>query len=495
MRARARWLAAVAVLGGVSVAGLAAARRVRGRGQPVRGLRRLRVERGVAALRLAARGGVRYASSAPRLFAAAGEHREQLRNDLALQTAEDVAATLGTMKGVLMKLGQMASYVDDGLSPAARRTLSRLQDSVPPMSPELAAQVVTEELGLPPERAFATWDPEPIAAASIGQVHRAITHDGRAVAVKVQYPGIAETIEADLGNVALLRRMLKITAPSQDVDALLAELRERITEELDYRREARNQRMFARYYDGHPTIYVPGIVGELSTRRVVTSELADGARFAELAGWSQAERDLAAETIYRFVFRSLYEGHAFNGDPHPGNYLFGGGGKVTFLDFGLVKHFTAEEMQPLAAMVKHLCVDDDPEGFRRAMVQAGFLVPDAPVPTPVVVEHMAVFYDTVRERGPRTMTGEYASAVTRRFFDFRSPLAAYARIPRSYVILQRINLGLFALLGELSATADWRGIAEEIWPFVQGPPCTPMGAAEAAWRSHRTAGMHHGPFG
>ncbi len=502
MRARARWLAAVAALGGVSVAGLAAVRRARGGEQRTSGgglqarrHRRLRVERGVAALGLVARGGARYARGAPQLFATAGEHREQLRNDLALQTAEDVAATLGTMKGVLMKLGQMASYVDDGLSPAARRTLSRLQDSVPPMSPELAAQVVTEELGLPPERAFATWDPEPIAAASIGQVHRAITHDGRAVAVKVQYPGIAETIEADLGNVALLRRMVRVTAPSQDVDGLLAELRERVTEELDYRREARNQQMFARYYAGHPTISVPGIIGELSTRRVVTSELADGARFAELAGWPQAERDLAAETIYRFVFRSLYGAHAFNGDPHPGNYLFGRGGKVTFLDFGLVKHFTAEEMRPLAAMVKHLCVDNDPEGFRRAMVQAGFLVPDAPVATPVVVEHMAVFYDTVRERGPRTMTGEYASAVTRRFFDFSSPLAAYARIPRSYVILQRINLGLFALLGELSATADWRGIAEEIWPFVQGPPCTPMGVAEATWRSHRTAGMHHGPFG
>ena len=162
---------------------------------------------------------------------------------------------------------------------------------------------------------------------------------------------------------------------------------------------------------------------------MVTSELADGARFAELAGWSQAERDLAAETIYRFVFRSLYEAHAFNGDPHPGNYLFHGGGRVTFLDFGLVKHFTAEEMQPLAAMVKHLCVDHDPEGFRRAMVQAGFLVPDAPVSTPLVVEHMAVFYDTVRERGPRTMTGEYASAVTRQFFDFRSPLAAVRADP------------------------------------------------------------------
>jgi predicted unusual protein kinase regulating ubiquinone biosynthesis (AarF/ABC1/UbiB family) len=472
-----------AAVGGASVAALA----VLGRRRGLLGGRggSLRVERGMAALRLAARGGARYASNAPRLFASAGEHRQQLRNDLALRTAEDVATTLGTMKGVLMKLGQMASYVDDGLTPAARRTLSRLQDSVPPMSPELAAQVVTEELGRPPEQAFATWDPEPIAAASIGQVHRAITLDGRAVAVKVQYPGIAETIEADLGNVALLRRMLKISAPSQDVDGLLAELRERITEELDYRAEARNQQLFARYYAGHPTIHIPEIIEELSTRRLVTSDLADGARFAELASWSQAERDLAAETIYRFVFRSLYEMHAFNGDPHPGNYLFGGGGRVTFLDFGLVKHFTDDELRPLVEMVKHLCVENDPSAFRQAMVDAGFLMPDTPLPTDMIVEHMALFYDTVRERGSRTMTGEYASAVTRRFFDFRSPLAAYAAIPRSYVILQRINLGLFALLGELSATADWRCIAEEIWPFVQAPPCTPMGAAEATWRAAR----------
>ena len=447
----------------------------------------LRLDRGLAALGLVARGGLRYAGSAPRLFAAAGENRQQLRNDLALQTAEDVATTLGAMKGVLMKIGQMASYIDDGLSPSVRRTLSRLQDSVPPMSAELAANVVTEELGLPPERAFAQWDPEPIAAASIGQVHRAITLDGRAVAVKVQYPGIAETIAADLGNVSLLRRMLRITAPSQDVDALIAELRDRVLEELDYRREAENQRLVAAYFEGHPTIHIPGIISELSTRRVVTSELSDGARFAELAGWSQQERDLAAETIYRFVFRSLYEVHAFNGDPHPGNYLFHGGGRVTFLDFGLVKHFTLAELQPLMQMARRLCVDNDPESFRRSMETAGFLRPDAPLSTETIVEHMAVFYDTIRKPGPLTITGEYASAVVRRFFDVRSPVAEYASVPRSYVILQRINLGLFAVLGELSATADWRAIAEEIWPFVQAPPSTPIGEAEAPWRARRAA--------
>ena len=448
---------------------------------------RLRYDRGLAALRLFVRGGVRYAGSAPRLFAAAGEQRQLLREDLALQTAEDVATTLGAMKGVLMKIGQMASYIDDGLSPEVRRTLSRLQDSVPPMSPELAARVVEEELGVPPEQAFSRWDPQPIAAASIGQVHRAVTLDGRAVAVKVQYPGIAETIAADLRNVALLRRMLRITAPAQDVDALLTELRDRVLEELDYTREAANQHLLAAYYDGHPTIHVPKIISELSTRRIVTSELSGGARFAELASWPQHERDLAAETIYRFVFRSLYEVRAFNGDPHPGNYLFHGGGRVTFLDFGLVKHFTAAELRPLLQMARNVCVEHDPEAFRRSLENAGFLRPHAPLSTQAIVEHLAVFYDTIREPGPLTITSDYASSVVRRFFDVRSPVTGYIAVPRSYVLLQRINLGLFAVLGELSATANWRAIAEEIWPFAQGPASTPMGEAEAAWRKRRHA--------
>ena len=445
----------------------------------------LRIERGLAALQLVARGGARYAGNAPKLFAAAGEARQQLRQDLALETAQDVAQTLGAMKGVLMKIGQMASYLDEGLSPAVRRTLSRLQDSVPPMSAELAAEMVLAELGLPPEQAFAQWDPEPIAAASIGQVHRAITHDGRAVAVKVQYPGIAEAITADLANVSLLRRMLRITAPAQDVDALLEELRDRVLEEIDYRREATSQALFADYYDGHPTIIVPKVLPELSTSRLITSELAVGARFAELEQWPQHERDQAAETIYRFVFRSLYELHAFNGDPHPGNYLFHGDGRVTFLDFGLVKHFTWDELQPLMNMARNLCVKEDPQEFRRSMEVAGFLVPGAPLTTEQVVEHLAVFYATIRKAEPLTMTPDYSSAVVRRFFDLRSPVAEFVSIPRSYVVLQRINLGLFAVLGELGATADWRSIAEEIWPFVQGPPSTPIGVSEAVWRAER----------
>ena len=138
-------------------------------------------------------------------------------------------------------------------------------------------------------------------------------------------------------------------------------------------------------------------------------------------------------------------------------------------------------------MARDLCVENDPEAFRRSLENAGFLQPGAPLSTDVIVDQMAVFYDTIRKPGQLTITGDYSSAVVRRFFDVRSPIAPYTQVPRSYVILQRINLGVFALLGELTATADWRGIAEEIWPFVQGPPSTPIGRAEAAWRAGRPA--------
>ena len=178
---------------------------------------------------------------------------------------------------------------------------------------------------------------------------------------------------------------------------------------------------------------------------------------------------------------------AFNGDPHPGNYLFRRGGRVTFLDFGLVWRFTPAELQPLMRDGPHHLRRARPRGVPRQPGGRRIPAPGAPVSTQAIVAHLAVFYDTIREPGPLTITSDYASSVVRRFFDLRSPLAGYISVPRPYVILQRINLGLFALLGELSATADWRAISEEIWPFVRGPAATPMGAAEAAWQACRRA--------
>jgi predicted unusual protein kinase regulating ubiquinone biosynthesis (AarF/ABC1/UbiB family) len=451
-------------------------------------MRQSRVGRGAALARLALRIGGRYVARSPRLIFASVERRKELRHDLAFRSADDVAEELGAMKGVLMKLGQMASYIYEDMPLTFRAAMSRLQHRAPPMTPALAAAVISEELGGAPQEVFQQWDELPFAAASIGQVHRAITRDGRAVAVKVQYPGIARSITSDLRNVGLLRRIVGAAFPGLDTRSFVDEVAERLQEEVDYVREATSQEMFARYYDGHPVIRVPHVVSELSTSRVLTSELDSGASFDDLLTWPQHERDLAAETMHRFVFRSLYRLHAFNGDPHPGNYLFHRGGRVTFLDFGLTKLFTDDDLAPLIDAVRFLVFERDYEAFRRSLERAGFLRPGAPVPTQVVVDRFGQFYGTVLQDAPMTITPAYASAIVRRFFDARGPLAPYSDVPREYVIMQRINLGLYAVLGSLNATANWRRIAEEIWPFRNGPPSTPIGEAEARWEaSRRTA--------
>ena len=450
-------------------------------------MRQSRFGRGAAMARMLLRIGGRYAARSPRLLFASVQQRDELRHDLALRSADEVAEELGSMKGVLMKVGQMASYIYEDLPETFRIAMGRLQTNAPPMSAELASSVILDELGDAPERVFAEWDPLPFAAASIGQVHRAITKDGRAVAVKVQYPGISLSITSDLRNAALLRKIIGAAFPGLDVRSLVDELGERLQEEVDYVREAANQEVFAGYFEGHPFIHVPHVVHELSTSRVLTSELVVGAGFEELLTWSQRERDLAAETIYRFVFRSLYRLHAFNGDPHPGNYLFQGHGRVTFLDFGLTKFFTAADLNPLEDAVRYIVLEKDYEAFRAALERAGFLKRGAPVPTDVVVDRFGQFYQTVLKDAPMTITPEFASSIVRRFFDAKSPLAAYSDVPRAYVVMQRINLGLYAVLGSLHANANWRRLAEEIWPFFQGPPSTPIGEAEARWEAQKAA--------
>jgi predicted unusual protein kinase regulating ubiquinone biosynthesis (AarF/ABC1/UbiB family) len=427
---------------------------------------------------------------ARRAFASA-ERQAELDTAFELRTAEQITEVLGNMKGALMKLGQMASYLDQGLPDHVRAALAELQANAPPMSAELAAGVIEAELGAPPEQVFAEWDPVPLASASIGQVHRAITADHRAVAVKVQYPGIDDAIRADLTNADLAFGALGMVFPGLDPGPLVEELRHRIEEELDYRIEADNQRLFADAYRGHPFIHVPDVLDELSTTRVLVTELAEGARFEALATWSQEERNLAAETIFRFVFRSLYRLRAFNGDPHPGNYLFRPGGQVTFLDFGLVKHFTDDETALLGRMIQAIVLDRDIPRYRALVEEAGMLQPGAPFTDAEIEDYFGHFYEFVLRDEVTTMDPEYASATVRRFVDAAGPygpIMKAANVPPAFVIIQRINLGLWAILGELRATANFRRIAEELWPFVSGPPSTELGRLEAEWLAARDGG-------
>lgn len=452
-------------------------------------LTRSRLARTARVARLGARVGGTWAGTSARKVFASAERRIELDDRRRLATAEQVAAELGQMKGAMMKLGQMASYLDDGLPEPFRMALASLRNDAPPMSPELAAGVIRDQLGADPTRVFAQWDPEPIAAASIGQVHRAVLvgDDGveRPVAVKVQYPGVDEAIAADLRNADMLGVLLRQGFGGLDPSEMVDEITQRLTEELDYRREAENQAMFADFYRDHPFIHVPEVVTSHSTARVLTSELVNGHTWDDVMTWDAAERDAAAETIFRFVFRSLYTMRAFNGDPHPGNYLFHRGGRVTFLDFGLVKHFTASEMETFETMVRLAAVDHDAAGYRAVLEKAGMLQRDAPVSTDEVGAYFSRFYEPVATERTMTWTPAYASAIVRHTFDRSSPISQYATVPRAFVFIQRINLGLYALLGELEATGNYRRIAEELWPFISAPPSTPAGVAEAEWLTRR----------
>jgi predicted unusual protein kinase regulating ubiquinone biosynthesis (AarF/ABC1/UbiB family) len=492
---RLAWFTALAAGSAAAVAGGARVRRRRrsepGGSYPHHHISATaRASRNAAMAKLAGQVGARTATHRARRVFASAARRDALDAELQLRTAEQVAATLGNMKGALMKLGQLASFLDDAMPEPVREALAQLQQDAPPMSAELAAHVVETELGSSPERTFAEWDPVPIAAASIGQVHRAMTRDGRAVAVKVQYPGVDEAVRADLANLQLAGAGLGTLFPGLDADAMVTELRARLVEELDYTLEASNQRLFADWYRDHPTITVPDVVDDLSTQRVLTTDLAVGARFDEMVTWDQRERDLAAETVYRFVFRSLYRFHAFNGDPHPGNYLFHGDGRVTFLDFGLVKRLTPTDVALCFDIVRASVIDCDPASVRRACEAAGFITAGAPVSDDRVAAFMGVFWEAIRPDEVTTITAEWASQVARRYVDGRAEFGdvmAYAGMPPSFVVLQRINLGLLAILGRLEATANWRRVAQELWP-TDAPPSTPMGAAEARWW-HAT----HGP--
>jgi predicted unusual protein kinase regulating ubiquinone biosynthesis (AarF/ABC1/UbiB family) len=470
----------VTTAGIVAVAGAAAlVRRARSSG---------RISRTVELARLGGKAGADYVSYSARTALAAPDDKERLRSEFEMRTAEQVVETLGNMKGAVMKIGQMASYLDQGLPENVRAALAELQTQAPPMAPELAAEMVEAELGAPPHELFAEWEPVPIAAASIGQVHRAVTHDGQRVAVKVQYPGVDEAIRADLDNNDVLFGMLQFLFPGLDPGPIVEEMRERISEELDYGLEATTQQRFADYYRGHPTISVPSVLPELSAQRVMTSELVEGASFAEVRDWSESEKNLAAETLYRYAFGGIYRLHLFNGDPHPGNYLFQPGGRVAFLDYGLSKEFQPDETAMFERIITLMVLEPDVRAFARYHEQLGILGDADAFDDQAIYDYFSYFYKFVLNDKPMTVTPEYASEMVRRFFDLTGPhaeLMKTANLTPTFVLLQRINLGLYALFAELGATANWRKIAEEIWPFVDGPPSTPMGEAIAEWESTR----------
>src|SRR5271169_5229181 len=310
-----------------------------------------------------------------------------------VETAEQIVAVLGTMKGAAMKLGQVISFLDVGFVAEEhreefQRELAKLRDAAPTVSFKQMRRVIEEDLEAPLSEVFASFEEEPIAAASIGQVYKATLFDGREVAVKVQYPGVASAVRADMQNLDMILRLLKRMAPGLDAKAIAEEIKERIGEELDYELEAQNQRSLARIFAGHPFIVVPDVITALSRERVLVSEFVSGVGFEELKDRPQDERDRIGEIIFRFFLGCLYRHRQFSGDPHPGNFLLLDDGRVAFLDFGLFKRMDPAAVE-LELAAQRAVVEGDAPALHRLLAESGFL----PEPERVDPEHLLAFIE------------------------------------------------------------------------------------------------------
>jgi predicted unusual protein kinase regulating ubiquinone biosynthesis (AarF/ABC1/UbiB family) len=404
-----------------------------------------------------------------------------------VRNAERYADTLSRSKGVLMKVGQIVSFVDSSAvlegptGEVYRAALASLQSDAEPMEPVLVAAVIESELGRPPEELFAEFTPEPIAAASIGQVHTARLHDGTEVAVKVQYPGVADAIRDDLANTELLFTFIKIAkglVPQYrnfDVRPLADEIAERFGEELDYRTELANQKEFAEHYRGHPFARVPEVFPGLSSDRVLTMEMVHGRRWTAIGDVDQALRDRWGEAINRFFFGSIARFGMFNADPHPGNYLFHDDGTVTFLDFGCVKRFTPATQRGFFDF-HAAAMDNDAARLLEVWIEHGFARADSPPPADKVLAWCRQNFAAYVQPQPFTFTPEFVSQLLGHMASMDKDVMRHATVPRDFVFTNRIFVGLYSILGALRATADWTAIFRD---DLTGQPTTELGRLEA----------------
>ena len=403
-----------------------------------------------------------------------------------MEAAERMVDTLGTMKGAAMKIGQRASFVDTDFLPDEYRELyqdklANLRSEAPPMPWEQVRKVLDEEWEEPVEVLFEEFEHEAAAAASIGQVHRATLPDGRRVAVKIQYPGVAEALRADMQNAGMIMRLAKAIAPGLDAKAAAAELKERVLEELDYEYEAQNQRAFSRGYRGHPFIYVPDVVTRLSRSRVLVTEWVDGVGFDAVKALPQAERDRFGEIVFRFCFGSVFHLLHFNADVHPGNYLLMEDGRVAFLDFGMTKQLDREQVALEIAAID-AAAERDPERLRVALHELGFLKDPKKVDAERLMEHVMTVGGWYMEDRELTIDSQRVMRAISAASDPRSEyydLMRRENVPANELMGRRMELGMLAVLGQLGATRNWYRIGREWW--FGDEPATELGREEWAY--------------
>ncbi|MGN6255149.1 MAG: ABC1 kinase family protein [Solirubrobacterales bacterium] len=442
--------------------------------------------------------GARYAGTKAANVGRSEEESKERLEQRHLETAMKMVGALGQMKGAAMKLGQFASFIDTEFIPEEYREiyqeqLAKLRTDAPAMPWEKVEKVLLEEYdGESLSELFAEFEEEAFAAASIGQVHRAELLDGRRVAVKIQYPGIAEALDADLRNAGTIVRLARAIAPGLDAKAIAEELRERVMEELDYEYEAQNQRTFSRAYREHPFIYVPEVVTRLSRRRVLVTELVEGMGFEEIKQLPHAERSRFGEIVFRGSFGSIYHLQHFNADPHPGNYILMEDGRVAFLDFGMTKKLDREQIL-LEQRAFDAASRNDPEAFRRALHDLGFVKKPSKLDAERLLDHMRVvggwfvMEDRELEITPRRVMKiiEATNDPRSEFFD----LMRRESLPADELMGRRMEIGVVAVLGQLRAKRNWHRIARE-WVYADAP-ATELGELE--WDYFEERGVKRTP--
>ena len=408
----------------------------------------------------------------------AGEDRKkEIVEEALVRTAADAYEVVGNMKGTMMKLAQFASFQPQ-MPEAAREQLKALQTAAPAMTPELASSCIERELGARPDEVFTHFEMEPIASASIGQVHRAITRERLDVAVKVQYPGVDDAIRSDLSNATMvIKTMTAAAGEDADFSEHLEEVAGRVGEELDYELEARNQRWFADRYRGHPFVKIPDVVDDLTTSRVLTTEFVRGRGFYDVLDDPQEQRDRFGEIIFRFAFTSVFCDGVFSGDPHPGNYLFCDDGGVCFLDFGLVKRMDDTERALLRGPMEAI-VTGDRAHLRSSLEAIGVLKPTSEIDADMLWKLFVRVLGPVDEDRPmRSSLDDQRDGPDDMDRERRRALRRQLDFPATVLFFMRYRRGTWSVLAHLGAEANWHRIMREI--LFGDPPSTPIGDA---WR-------------
>jgi len=413
-----------------------------------------------------------------------GRPAEIVAQEIQQRTAEQIFRVLGELKGGAMKLGQALSIFEAALPPEIaspyRATLTKLQEAAPPLPTRTVHQVLTRELGEDWRDFFAEFSDTPAAAASIGQVHEAVWHDGRRVAVKIQYPGAGRALIGDFNQLSRAGRLFGMLMPGLDVKPLLDELKDRISEELDYELEAMSQQMFADAYVDDPDIYVPNVV--TSTGQVLVSEWMDGTPLSRIiAEGSKEQRDRAGILLVRFLFSGPSRAGLLHADPHPGNFRLLDDGRLGVLDFGAVDRLPGGLPRFFGRLLRIMHEDDpDTEEVERELRANGFLRPGihvdlealqaflAPLAEPSKVDSFKFTREWMREEASR-VTDMRAGNISRQF-----------NVPPSYVLIHRVSTAGIGVLCQLECEGEFRAEVLRWVPGYFDPAPEPPGALEGS---------------